>query len=96
MMFSSNTPSVFGLVIISAGDVFVDDVLQRFQIDHAAVVRLDVLDRVAGHRGRRGIGAVRRIRNQDLLARIALRFRAARGSAGCRSSRRARRPPAAA
>ena len=38
------------------------------------LVRLDVLDRVAGDRGGGGIGAVRRIGNQNLLARIAALF----------------------
>ena len=35
-MLSSNTPSVFGLVTINAGDVFGHQVLQRCQIDAAA------------------------------------------------------------
>ena len=57
------------------GDIFVDGARERFDIHHAAIVGLDVLHRVAGHGGGGGIGAVRGIRNQKLLARIALRLK---------------------
>ena len=83
-MFSSNTPSVLGLVIIIAGDIFVHRARERFDVHHAARVGLDVFDRVSGHVRGGGVGAVRGIGNQQLLARIALRLRAARESSGCR------------
>ena len=66
-MCCSNTPIVFGFVIISAGHVFVHLRFQRREVDHALRVRLQVLDRVARHRRRRRIRSVRRIRNQNLL-----------------------------
>ena len=56
------------------GDVFIHRARQRFHVHHAALVGLDILHRVAGHGGGGGIGAVRRIRNQQFLAGIAARF----------------------
>ena len=56
------------------GHIFVDLRHQRRDVHHAGGIRLQVLDRVAGHRRGRRIGAVRRIWNQHLLARIALRL----------------------
>ena len=56
------------------GDIFVHLRLQRRDVHHAGGIRLQVLDRVAGHRRGRRIGAVRRVGDQDLLARIALRL----------------------
>ena len=57
-----------------AGDIVVDRAFQFRQIDRAARVRADVLHRVAGD-GRGGrIGAVRRIGDENLLARIAALF----------------------
>ena len=44
---------------------------QRLQVDHAGFVRPDILHRVAGDRRGGRIRAVRRIGNQNLLARIA-------------------------
>ena len=73
-MFSSNTPTRVRIRHHQAGNIVRDALLERFQIDHAAVVRFDVLDRVADHRRRGRIGAVRGIGHQDLLARIAARF----------------------
>ena len=56
------------------GDVFVHLRRQRGHIHHALGIRFQILHRVADHgRGRR-IGAVRGIRDQNLLARIALRL----------------------
>ena len=49
---------------------------QRGKIDFAGRVRLEVLHLVAGHRRRGRVGAVRRVGDQDLLARIAARFQA--------------------
>ena len=56
------------------GDVFIHRARERFHIHHAALVRLDIFHLVSGHRRRGGIGAVRGIRDQEFLARIALRF----------------------
>ena len=54
------------------GDIFVHCARQGFGVHHAARVGRDIFDCVAGHvRGSR-IGAVGRIRNQKLLARVAL------------------------
>ena len=77
------------------GHVFVHLRLQRRHVHHAGGVRLQVLDRVAAHRRRRRIGAVRRVGDQDLLARIALRLADRRAPSGCRSARHARPPRAA-
>ena len=55
-------------------DVFIHMAAQLFEIDHALIVRLHVLHRVARNACRGGIGAVRGIGHQNLLARIALRF----------------------
>ena len=56
-------------------DIFSGGLRQYFQIDHAPVVRTDVLDCVSGHRDRCRIGPMRRIGNQNFLTRIALRFK---------------------
>ena len=54
--------------------VFVHLPRESFEIDAAVGIRLEILDRVAAE-GRRGrVGAVRRVGNQNLLARIALRL----------------------
>ena len=56
------------------GGFFVDLASERFKIDAAFGVRLEVLDRVAAD-GRGGwVGAVRGVGDEDLLARIALRL----------------------
>ena len=47
---------------------------QRFHVQHAAIVRGDVDHFVTGHAYGSRIGPVRRIGNDDLLARIPLRF----------------------
>ena len=65
-------PSVFGLVSISAATSSFICASSAAHIDHAARIRLQILDRVADHRRRRRIRPVRRIRNQHFLARIAL------------------------
>ncbi len=57
------------------GDVFIHGARERFDIHHAAIVGLDVLHFVSGHGGGGGIGAVRGIGDQELLARIALRLK---------------------
>ena len=54
------------------GDIFGDGARQGFGIHHAARVGRDVFDRVAGHVRGGGVGAVGGIRNQKLLARVAL------------------------
>ena len=54
------------------GHVFVHLRCERGQIDHAAGVGLEVFDLVSGDGGGGGIGAVGGIRDQDLLARVAL------------------------
>ena len=56
------------------GDIFVDLRYQRSDVHHAGGIRFQVLDRVAAHRGRRRVGAVRGVGDEDLLARIALRL----------------------
>ena len=54
--------------------VFVHLAREGFEIDAAIGIRLEILDRVAAD-GRRGrVGAVRRVGNENLLARIALRL----------------------
>ncbi len=53
--------------------IFIDRAGQRLQIHHPPLIRANVLDRVAGHGGGRRIGAVRGIRNQHLLPRVAPR-----------------------
>ena len=64
--------------------VFVDHPLQLGDIDHALRIRLEVHHLVAAACRRRGIGAVGRVGDHDLLARIALATRGTRGPAGCR------------
>ena len=54
------------------GHVFSDRFFQRGEIQQAVLVGADVLDHVAGDGGGGGVGAVCGIRNQDLLARVAL------------------------
>ena len=49
-------------------DVVIHRACERFQIHHAALVRLDVFHRISGHARSRRIGAVRRIRDQQPLA----------------------------
>ena len=56
------------------GDIFVHLRRERRDVDHAPRIRLQILDRVADHRGRRRIGSVRGVGNQNLLARIAFRL----------------------
>ena len=73
-MLFSNTPSVFGLVTISAATSLSHQLFQGAEIDAAGFAGLDVLHRVTGDGRGRGIGAVGGIRNQNLLARIAALF----------------------
>ncbi len=47
---------------------------RRFEIDAAVRIRLEILDRVAAEGRSGGVGAVGRVGNQNLLARIALRL----------------------
>ena len=54
--------------------VFINLPRQRFEIDAAIGIRLQVLHLVAADGRRRGVGAMRRVGNQDLAARIALRL----------------------
>ena len=56
------------------GGVFVHLARESFEIDAAVGVRLEVLDLVAADGRGRGIGAVRRVGNENLAARIALRL----------------------
>ena len=56
------------------GHIFGDDALQRGHVEHAGLARFDILHGVSGDGGRGRIGAVRRIGNQNLLARIAALF----------------------
>ena len=61
-------------------DIGAELCLERGEIDPAARVGRDRLDRIAaGRRGRR-VGAVRRFRHQDAAARVARARRARRGS----------------
>ena len=55
-----------------AGHVFGNGFFQCCQIEQAVFVGADVLDHVAGDSGCGGVGAMRGIRNQNLLARVAL------------------------
>ena len=83
-MRSSNMPSVLGIGDHQRGDVFGDEFAQMIDVDLPARVRPDVFHFVAGdHRGG-GIGAVRGVRNQNFLARIALALRGKRESAAGR------------
>ena len=66
------------------GGVFVHLARERFKIDAALGVGLEVLDLVAADGRRRRIGAVRRVGNEDLAARIALRLVPCARPAGCR------------
>ena len=70
----SKTPSVLGLVSISAATSSFTCASSDANVDHARCVRLQVLDLVAADRRGGGIGAVRRVGDEDLLARIALRL----------------------
>ncbi len=74
LMFCFEDAQRVGIGDHERGDVLGDDALERRHIQHAAFVGADVLDRVAGDGGGGGIGAVRGIGNQDLLARIAALF----------------------
>ncbi len=78
------------------GDIFVHLRCQRRDVDHAARVRLQILDRVAHHRGGGRIRAVRGVGNQNFLARIALRLVIGAHHQQAGQSRRARRRRAAA
>ena len=96
-MCSSQRPSVFGLVIISAAVSGPTSVAQLLDVDVAARVRWHRDDLEAGHRGGRRVGAVRRVRDQDLSCAPCRRARVIRaGDRARRSIRPARRPPAAA
>ena len=55
-----------------SGDVFVHGLFERAQIEQTVFVGADVFDHVAGNGSGGGVGAVRRIRYQNLLTRIAL------------------------
>ena len=63
-----------GLVSMSAAVSVVDLRASCFDVDHAVLVGAQILDLVAADRGGRRIGAVRGVRDEDLAARIALRF----------------------
>ena len=66
------------------GGIFVHLARQRFEIDAALGIRLEILHLVAADgRGRR-IGAVRRVGNQHLAARDCPATHATREPAGCR------------
>ncbi len=56
------------------GGVFVHLARQSFEIDAAVGVGLEILHRVAAEGRSGGIGAVGRVGDQDLLARVALRL----------------------
>jgi len=53
------------------GDILVDCLLQDVQIHRSSAVRLQLANFVAGESGRRWIGAVRRIGDQNVFARVA-------------------------
>ena len=53
------------------GHVFVDGCFEYSEIDGAAVVRFQFLDLIAGECCRRGIGPVRGVGDEDVLARVA-------------------------
>ena len=52
-------------------DILVHLCFECGDVDHAARIRLQILNRVVHHGGRGGIGSVRGIRNQNLLSRVA-------------------------
>src|SRR5207253_2323318 len=54
------------------GDIFIDDMAQLFDVDLPARVGANVFDSVAGNGGGGGIGAVGRVWNEHLFARIPL------------------------
>ena len=56
------------------GDIFVHLRCERGDVDHAAGVRLQILDGIVHHGSGRGIRAMGGVWNQDSLARIALRL----------------------
>ena len=91
-----NVPSVEGLVTISAATSSLTSSLQMLDVNLAARVGADIFHFVAGNHRGGGIGAVRGVRNQNFLARIALALRGTRESAAGRSVRLARRRRAAA
>ncbi len=62
------------------GHVFSRCSFENGEIDYTAVVRLDILHRVANHRRSRRVGPMRRVRHQDLFPRITALLPAARGS----------------
>ena len=66
-------PQRVGIGEHQAGDVFAEDGAQRLQVDAAAGVALDGHRLVAGHHDRRGVRAVRRVGDDDLLRVAALR-----------------------
>ena len=51
--------------------IFVDELLERGQVDHAEFVRLQIGHLVAADSRRRRVGPVRRVGDDDLFARIA-------------------------
>ena len=57
------------------GYIFRHELAQLFGIDLPVRVRLDVFDLVTRDDGCRGIGAVRRVRDQHLFASVPLRFK---------------------
>ena len=73
-MRASKMPSVEGLVIISAATSSVTRSRSFVDVNLAVRFGLDVFDFVAGDDGGGRIGAVRGIRDQHFLARIALLF----------------------
>ena len=55
-------------------DIFIHLRGQRSYVHHALSIGFQILDRIANHGCRRGIGAMRGIGDQDFLARSALRL----------------------
>ena len=55
-------------------DIFVHLRFQSRNVNHAASIRFQILDRVVHHRGSRRICSVRRVWNENFLPRIALRL----------------------
>jgi hypothetical protein len=73
-MSGSNRPQVFGLVIITPGDVRPEPRLQRFEVDPPALGGRDVLHPIARKGRGGGVGAVGAFRHQHDLALVAARL----------------------
>ena len=94
-------PQRVGVREHEAGDVRVENRLERFDVDQAVLVAGDRDGLVPAHRDGGRVGAVRRVGNHDLLARVAgsgvSRTKAHQGSelavrTGGRLQRHARKP----